>query len=154
MTLNVIFVCKTNDVLAVRKATADEQALDELKALPAEDKPRGADRCVSPPTKKSPSENGLSFIGGEAEIRTLGGIAPTTVFKTAALNHSATSPLALTLFGRFPSTVTKLRFVDDIGSFAMVARSVAHLAARRFQDRCIKPLCHLSKDAVIYENSI
>ncbi len=66
MTLNVIFVCKTNDVLAVRKAAADEQALDELKALPAEDKPRGADRCVSPPTKKSPSENGLSFIGGES----------------------------------------------------------------------------------------
>ena len=39
MTLNVIFVCKTNDVLAVRKAAADEQALDELKALPAEGKP-------------------------------------------------------------------------------------------------------------------
>ncbi len=53
MTLNVIFVCKTNDVLAVRKAAADEQALDELKALPAEGKPRGADRCVSPPTKKA-----------------------------------------------------------------------------------------------------
>ena len=53
MTLNVIFVCKTNDVLAVRKAAADKQALDELKALPAEDKPHGADRCVSPPTKKA-----------------------------------------------------------------------------------------------------
>ncbi len=93
MTLNVIFVCKTNDVLAVRKAAADEQALDELQALPAENKPLGAVRCASPPMKKSPSENGLPFIGGEAEIRTLGGIAPTTVFKTAALNHSATSPL-------------------------------------------------------------
>ena len=53
MTLNVIFVCKTNDVLAVRKAAADEQALDELKALPAEGKPHGVDRCVSPPTKKA-----------------------------------------------------------------------------------------------------
>ena len=53
MTLNVIFVCKTNDVLAVRKATADEQALDELKALPAEGKPHGVDRCVSPPIKKA-----------------------------------------------------------------------------------------------------
>ena len=40
MTLNVIFVCKTNDVLAVRKAIADEQALDELKALPRENKLR------------------------------------------------------------------------------------------------------------------
>ena len=38
MTLNVIFVCKINDVLAERRATADEQALDELQALPAENK--------------------------------------------------------------------------------------------------------------------
>ena len=30
-------------------------------------------------------------IGG-AEIRTLGGLTPTTVFKTAALDHSATPP--------------------------------------------------------------
>ena len=32
----------------------------------------------------------LSF--GGAEIRTLGGLTPTTVFKTAALDHSATPP--------------------------------------------------------------
>ena len=31
-------------------------------------------------------------IGGEGEIRTHGGVAPSTVFKTAALNRSATSP--------------------------------------------------------------
>ena len=30
--------------------------------------------------------------GGEVEIRTLEGLAPLTVFKTAAFNHSATSP--------------------------------------------------------------
>jgi hypothetical protein len=30
--------------------------------------------------------------GGEGGIRTHGGIATTAVFKTAALNHSATSP--------------------------------------------------------------
>lgn len=30
--------------------------------------------------------------GGEGEIRTHGGLAPTPVFKTGALNHSATSP--------------------------------------------------------------
>ena len=29
---------------------------------------------------------------GEGEIRTLGRVAPTSVFKTDALNHSATSP--------------------------------------------------------------
>jgi hypothetical protein len=32
--------------------------------------------------------------GGEGGIRTHGELAPTAVFKTAALNHSATSPLA------------------------------------------------------------
>ena len=44
--------------------------------------------------KKSTPKRVLHFfiIGGEAEIRTLGGLAPTTVFKTAALNRSATSP--------------------------------------------------------------
>ena len=30
--------------------------------------------------------------GGEGGIRTHGGLPPTAVFKTAALNHSATSP--------------------------------------------------------------
>lgn len=34
----------------------------------------------------------LFLIGGEREIRTPGGLAPTTVFKTAALNRSAISP--------------------------------------------------------------
>ena len=33
-----------------------------------------------------------SCTGGEGGIRTHGGLAPTAVFKTAALNHSATSP--------------------------------------------------------------
>ena len=33
-----------------------------------------------------------SKVGGEGGIRTHGGLAPTAVFKTAALNHSATSP--------------------------------------------------------------
>jgi hypothetical protein len=32
--------------------------------------------------------------GGEAGIRTLGGDQPSTVFKTAAFNRSATSPQA------------------------------------------------------------
>jgi hypothetical protein len=33
--------------------------------------------------------------GGEGGIRTHGKLAPTAVFKTAALNHSATSPIQL-----------------------------------------------------------
>jgi hypothetical protein len=32
-------------------------------------------------------------FGGEAGIRTLGGVAPTTVFETAPFNRSGTSPL-------------------------------------------------------------
>ena len=32
------------------------------------------------------------IIGGGGEIRTLGGLSPSLVFKTSALNHSATPP--------------------------------------------------------------
>ena len=63
--------------------------------MPDENKwPRHAVRSVSPPQKKRSfiSERTFYLIGGEAEIRTLGGLAPSTVFKTAALNRSATSP--------------------------------------------------------------
>ena len=35
--------------------------------------------------------------GGETGIRTLGGLAPTTVFETAPFDHSGTSPQALSL---------------------------------------------------------
>ncbi len=35
---------------------------------------------------------GIYQYGGEAGIRTLGGDKPSTVFKTAAFNRSATSP--------------------------------------------------------------
>ena len=38
-----------------------------------------------------------SFRGGEGGIRTHGGREPTAVFKTAALNHSATSPASTCL---------------------------------------------------------
>src|SRR5688572_29585640 len=39
-------------------------------------------------------QDGMAASGGEGGIRTHGELAPTAVFKTAALNHSATSPLA------------------------------------------------------------
>src|SRR4051794_41210474 len=41
--------------------------------------------------------------GGEGGIRTHGGLAPTAVFKTAALNHSATSPNLVLLSLAAPS---------------------------------------------------
>ncbi len=34
----------------------------------------------------------MEYIGGETGIRTLGGLAPTTVFETAPFDHSGTSP--------------------------------------------------------------
>ncbi len=34
----------------------------------------------------------MDILGGRGEIRTHGGLAPTTVFKTVALNRSATLP--------------------------------------------------------------
>jgi hypothetical protein len=35
---------------------------------------------------------GLKEAGGEAGIRTLGGVAPTTIFETVPFNRSGTSP--------------------------------------------------------------
>ena len=42
--------------------------------------------------KKPAKKLVFKFYGGEAGIRTLGGDKPSTVFKTAAFGHSATSP--------------------------------------------------------------
>jgi hypothetical protein len=39
-----------------------------------------------------PLVSGIQKIGGRGEIRTHGGREPTTVFKTVALNRSATLP--------------------------------------------------------------
>ena len=55
--------------------------------------------CSTQRVQKKRPFQGVSFLnGGEAEIRTLGGVAPTTVFKTAALNRSATSPRLRVIF--------------------------------------------------------
>ncbi|MBQ8678019.1 MAG: hypothetical protein IJ529_06085, partial [Alphaproteobacteria bacterium] len=49
------------------------------------------------------------------------------------------------LFLFFKKTVfQKLRFSTVCGALGVVSPSLAHLASLRFQDRCIKPLCHLS----------
>lgn len=87
----------------------------------------------------------LLFFGGEEEIRTLGGVAPSTVFKTAALNRSATSPFQHFQSGSAENRI-KLRFIDDFGStrkfFGIF--SLAYLRLR-FDSKTalIKPLCHL-----------
>ena len=41
---------------------------------------------------RAPEDSGGRRAGGRSEIRTHGGLAPTAVFKTAALNHSAILP--------------------------------------------------------------
>ena len=41
--------------------------------------------------------NNIYDYGGETGIRTLGRLAPTTVFETAPFDHSGTSPQALSL---------------------------------------------------------
>lgn len=43
-------------------------------------------------TQKKPKQCWTLIYGGEAGIRTLGRDKPSTVFKTAAFGHSATSP--------------------------------------------------------------
>jgi hypothetical protein len=51
--------------------------------------------------------------GGEGGIRTPGGLAPPTVFKTVAIDHSATSP-----FGRFKTSLATahLAFLRAVAS--------------------------------------
>jgi hypothetical protein len=51
-----------------------------------------ATRASKPRTFRRFQGMELRGSGGEGGIRTHGGLAPTAVFKTAALNHSATSP--------------------------------------------------------------
>ena len=48
-----------------------------------------------PPDTQKPPFGGPCVSGGSGEIRTHGGLTPTAVFKTAALNHSATLPYFL-----------------------------------------------------------
>ena len=55
---------------------------------------------------------GLFKFGGSAEIRTLGGLTSPTVFKTAALNHSATLPKARILAVRAVSSKSARQFTD------------------------------------------
>ena len=45
--------------------------------------------------KKTLDDQGsFSIFGGSGEIRTHGGLTPSSVFKTGALNRSATLPMA------------------------------------------------------------
>ena len=65
-----------------------------------------AQRPVLSPSRITPGHNGkirpqpdrensfAGMSGGETGIRTLGGLAPTTVFETAPFDHSGTSPQA------------------------------------------------------------
>ena len=50
---------------------------------------RSCDAACQP---KPRAKRALAKVGGEEGIRTPGGLSTSTVFKTAALNHSATSP--------------------------------------------------------------
>ncbi len=58
--------------------------------------------------KKSRLTAGLNYFGGERGIRTPGTLAGTTVFKTAAFDHSAISPGAkVDSFFNFSNTLKK-----------------------------------------------
>ena len=79
-------------------------------------------RVLLPVLHEFPKKNtrkGCFFVnGGEAEIRTLGGLAPSTVFKTAALNHSATSPLYRYIFRGYRMLVPK--YFEKVKSFFII----------------------------------
>ena len=54
---------------------------------------------------------GAFYNGGQGEIRTHGGVSPTLVFKTRAINHSATCPYSIYLksFSSFVNRVCACR---------------------------------------------
>ena len=82
---------------SARSELANKMSSTSQKNSPDENKlcwkPKRCLRRLRPTKQQKPSLIKLGlFIGGEGEIRTHGGVAPSTVFKTAALNRSATSP--------------------------------------------------------------
>ena len=82
--------------------------------------------------------------GGWGGIRTPGGVAPTTVFKTVAIDRSATHPKL------FSAGLSNLRFCSLFApggaahhSFALDCAALVLLT--RMQDRRNRPLCHPSE---------
>ena len=70
--------------------------------------------------------HGISnFNGGWGGIRTPGGVAPTTVFKTAAFDRSATHP-KLFLPTVFQPTVLFARLADSYARPPLLPRSATH----------------------------
>ena len=87
--------------------------------------------------------------GGESEIRTRERLAPSTVFKTVAINRSAISPIIFqhTLRNSVPTTVC--------GSTAAPDAPCSPISASlRCQDRCNQPLCHLSNNFSTYPSEL
>src|SRR6266566_1147385 len=74
----------------------------------------------------------LAKAGGEGGIRTHGGLAPTAVFKTAALNHSATSPSGHEILEHKRRKSLRLGFQDrsalDAAPGSIVASRLNHSA--------------------------
>ena len=80
--------------------------------------------------------------GGWGGIRTPGRLAPTAVFKTAALNHSATHP---NRFAPTPALQAQIWRKTIAQRNDYLVLSNAWLGCRfKFQDRCLKPLGHPS----------
>ena len=102
----------------------------------------GASTTRLPPQKRAP--NGALFCGGEGGIRTHGKREPTPVFKTGALNHSATSPSVVIkpIVGGMVKTCRF--FLRRRFWFRLPLAGSTALRCAPGQDRCLKPRGHLS----------
>ena len=78
----------------------------------------------------------LRLNGGEGGIRTPGRVSPTPVFKTGAINHSATSPLL-----QFYYSLTTVSLQSPCNSLNQKRSTTAYSG---FQDRLFQPLTHPS----------
>ncbi len=72
-------------------------------------------------------------LGGSGEIRTHGRVAPTAVFKTAALNRSATLPFSLLLDDK----MTRVSFRS--GNDGLGRMNKGHTNHKNLQQVCYDP---------------
>src|SRR5687768_16214189 len=76
----------------------------------------------------SNSKNIMQVDGGWGGIRTHGELAPTAVFKTAALNHSATHPQGIVAARRLSrhSASRASRATEPVSAFPRLWHGIAH----------------------------
>ena len=89
-----------------------------------------------------------NFTGGWGGIRTPGGVAPTTVFKTVAIDRSATHPKLFFCAGLSNRRFCSLTAPGGAAHHSFALDCAMLVSLTRTQDRRNRPLCHPSETAL------